>query len=147
MYEILSARNVLLIMEKDLHSLQLKELCEAYPVQSIIDPPPDLKRIWRNLPDRKKFDTALLDPLVGWLKAKSNRNDAVVLQGELGSVFYLANFCFANELVPLYTVEELVCEHKVLDDGTIVNIEKTKHVRFKHFELWDEKCTLMNHLG
>ena len=104
-------------------------------VEKIIYLPEDLQKIWSNVDPIGELGTEPLDEIASWLKEHGNEGDFVLIQGEFGATFYLADFCFSSDLVPIYATTKRVSEEIAKSDGTIERRQMFKHVNFRKYRM------------
>ena len=120
------------------HSLtheQLKDATEVLRVEKIIYLPEDLQKIWSNIDPIGELGTEPLEKIASWLKEHGNEGDFVLIQGEFGATFYLADFCFSSDFIPIYATSKRIYEEKINDNGTIERKHVFKHVNFRKYRM------------
>ena len=122
------------ITSHDLLPKQIKEVNIFLRIEKITDLPTSLKIIWGNILPKGLLPIEKLNKIVNWLKETSNEEDYVLIQGDFGATFYIVDFCFKNNRIPIYaTSQRLAVEkHKSCDAVEIKRI--FEHVNFRVYE-------------
>ncbi len=125
--------SLFLIFNHDITPVQESDAYSSFGVQQIINMPPDLKDLWRQIPPDLPKISAYLNPVKDWLAGQAKKNDYVLIQGDFGACFIMVNFAFEINLIPIYstTEREAVEEHK--EDGTINLSHQFKHRIFRKY--------------
>jgi hypothetical protein len=125
--------SLFLIFNHNIKPVQESDALDSLGVQRIINMPSDLKSLWEQIPsDMEKIDDYLF-PVKDWLAQNSVINDYVLIQGDFGACYIMADFAFDIGLIPVYstTKREAVEEHG--DDGTIKLVHCVKHQKFRQY--------------
>ena len=126
-------RSLFLIFNHDITPVQEIDACNSLGVQQIINMPPDLKKLWRQIPPDLSKISDYLNPVKDWLAGQARKNDHVLIQGDFGACFIMVNFAFETGLIPIYstTQREAVEEHK--EDGTVNLSHQFRHRIFRRY--------------
>ncbi len=126
--------SLFLIFNHDITPVQESDACCSLGVQQIINMPPDLKDLWRQIPSDLPKINNYLNPVKDWLSHEAGENDYALIQGDVGACFIMVNFAFETGLIPIYstTEREAVEEHK--DDGTVNLVHQFRHRIFRRYE-------------
>ena len=81
-------------------------------------------------------DIKNLDKVILWINEISNEQDYILVQGEFGATFYIVDYCFKNNLIPVYAtsvrrVEEIREGDKVLTNRVFVHEGYRKYIRYE----------------
>jgi hypothetical protein len=127
--------SLFLIFNHDITPVQESDAYSSLGVQRIINMPPDLKNLWRQIPSDLPKITNYLEPVKNWIARQAKKNDYVLIQGDFGVCFIMVNFAFEIGLIPIYstTEREAVEEHKT--NGTINLSHQFKHQIFRKYEV------------
>lgn len=127
-------RSLFLIFNHEITSVQENDVYRSLGVQQIINMPPDLKDLWRQIPPDLPKISVYLNPVKDWLAGQAKKNDYVLIQGDFGTCYIMVNFAFKIGLIPIYstTEREAVEEHK--EDGTVNLSHQFKHRIFRKYE-------------
>ena len=115
--------------------IQKNDAYENLKVTKIIEAPPNIKKIWGNIEPISDLNTVKLDEIVSWIKENSNKQDYVLVQGEFGATFYIVDYCFKNNLIPVYAtsirrVEETRQGEKVITNRVFVHEGYRRYIRY-----------------
>jgi len=126
--------SLFLIFNHDITPVQETDARNSLGVQQIINMPPDLKKLWRQIPPDLPKISDYLNPVKDWLARQARKNDYVLIQGDFGACFIMVKFAFEIGLIPVYstTQREAIEEHK--EDGTINLSHQFKHRIFRKYE-------------
>ncbi|MDL1987967.1 MAG: CRISPR-associated protein Csx20 [Deltaproteobacteria bacterium] len=127
-------RSLFLIFNHEITSVQKSDARNSLGVQQIINMPPDLKDLWRQIPPDLTEISNYLEPIKTWLARQAVESDYVLIQGDFGACFIMVNFAFKIDLIPIYstTEREAVEEHK--EDGTVNLSHQFRHRIFRRYE-------------
>ncbi len=99
-----------------------------------IDPPADIQTLWGQIPSELAALSDYLLPVQNWLAVHAKPHDCVLVQGDFGACFLIAQMAFRLNLVAIYatTRREAVEEH--LPDGSVRLTHQFRHVIFRKYE-------------
>ena len=128
-------KNFIVLMSHDMSDIQKNDAYENLKVTKIIEAPPNIKKIWGNIEPISDLNTVKLDEIVSWIKENSNKQDYVLVQGEFGATFYIVDYCFKNNLIPVYAtsirrVEETRQGEKVITNRVFVHEGYRRYIRY-----------------
>ncbi|MDI6604043.1 MAG: CRISPR-associated protein Csx20 [Thermoanaerobacteraceae bacterium] len=132
----INTKKMFLIFSHQLTDLQKQDACLNLNISEFIYLPDNLQRKWLDISPYEETLSLFLQDLLDWLKINAKKDDYVLVQGDFGAVFLVVDFCFKNELVPVYstTKRQIVNEET---EGENVNISRVfSHVRFRKYERW-----------
>jgi hypothetical protein len=132
----INTKKMFLIFSHQLTDLQKQDACLNLNISEFIYLPDNLQRKWLDISPYEETLSLFLQDLLVWLKINAKKDDYVLVQGDFGAVFLVVDFCFKNELVPVYstTKRQIVNEET---EGENVNISRVfSHVRFRKYERW-----------
>ena len=125
--------SLFLIFNHRLTQIQKDDARASLGVGHIINLPPDLEKLWQQIPvDLSKIDDYLA-PIKTLLSEQASMSDYVLIQGDFGATFIMVKFAFENGLIPIYSTSrrEAVEEHN--DEGTVKLTHNFKHVMFRKY--------------
>ena len=125
--------SLFLIFNHRLTQIQIDDARASLGVGHIINLPPDLEKLWQQIPvDLSKIDDYLA-PIKTLLSEQASMSDYVLIQGDFGATFIMVKFAFENGLIPIYSTSrrEAVEEHN--DEGTVKLTHNFKHVMFRKY--------------
>jgi len=122
-----------LLFNHQLTDIQQSDAHASLGVQRIIDLPPNLKEVWRQLPPDVPEIDDYLSPIKTWLSEQASRSDYILIQGDFGACYIMVNFAFEMGLIPIYstTLREAIEEHK--DDGSVKLVHQFNHQIFRKY--------------
>ena len=128
-------KKFIVLMSHDMSDIQKNDAYENLKVTKIIEAPPNIKKIWGNIEPISDLNTVKLDEIVSWIKENSNKQDYVLDQGEFGATFYIVDYCFKNNLIPVYAtsirrVEETRQGEKVITNRVFVHEGYRRYIRY-----------------
>lgn len=123
------------LLNHTLSEKQIAELKEKFDSESIIYPTEELSKKWSQIPTTQKIDRSIIESVIEWLST-SQKDDCLIVQGEMGSVFMLVDYALKNGLIPLHAVSERKTIEKKNEDGTSVKTAIFEHVCFRKYERW-----------
>lgn len=129
-------KNFIVLMSHDMSDTQKNDAYENLKVAKIIEAPPEIKKIWGNIDPISDLDIKNLDKVISWINEISNKHDYILVQGEFGATFYIVDYCFKNNLIPVYAtsvrrVEEIREGNKVLTNRVFVHEGYRKYIRYE----------------
>lgn len=128
-------KKFIVLMSHDMSDKQKNDAYENLKVTKIIEAPTNIKKIWGNIDPISDLNTTKLDEVVSWIKENSNKQDYVLVQGEFGATFYIVDYCFKNNLIPVYAtsirrVEETRQGEKVITNRVFVHEGYRRYIRY-----------------
>ncbi|QSZ27546.1 hypothetical protein ACETAC_01070 [Aceticella autotrophica] len=132
----INSKKMFLIFSHQLTDSQKQDACLNLNISEFIYLPDNLQRKWSDISPYEETLALFLQDLLEWLKLNAKKDDYVLVQGDFGAVFLVVDFCFKNELVPVYstTKRQIVNEHII---GRDVQVSRMfSHVRFRKYERW-----------
>ncbi len=122
-----------LLFNHSLTHTQEKEAQELWKVDRFISLPPDLKKIWAQIPADRKEISSTLTPLHIWLETESEANDLVLVQGDFGATWLMVNFALTLNLIAVYSVTVRDAQEEIQPDGTVKNVHFFSHRMFRRY--------------
>ena len=115
--------------------IQKSDAHKDLKITKIIEAPPHIKKIWANIDPTSDLNTIKLDEVVSWIKENSSKQDYILVQGEYGATFYIVDYCFKNNLIPVYAtsirrVEESRKGEEVITNRVFVHQGYRKYIRY-----------------
>ena len=108
---------------------QIEDAKTNWGVSAFAPLPKDLQRRFSNVPPELESLKAYAEPFKAYLKEEATEEDIVLIQGDFGLCFLLANYCKVHDLIPVYATTERIVQEK---DGVKLSI--FKHIRFRKYE-------------
>ncbi len=127
-------KKVLVLLNHKLIQEQIETLRLKYGVkkENIIYPSKEITLLWSGIDP--KSDKIPLEEIKNFILANFKKYDLVIVQGETGATFKIVNFCFANNLIPIYatTKRTVILEENI--NGIVEKKSVFKFVRFREYE-------------
>ncbi len=123
--------DMFLLFNHTLTPVQEEQARRELGVRQIIEPPGDLRRIWAAVPPREEAIRPHLLPVITWLDAQAVAGDFVLIQGDFGACFLLADHALNQGYIPVYSTTERRAVEEQLADGGIRLTHTFRHVRFR----------------
>jgi hypothetical protein len=118
------------------HTLTAQQEADAHRsigVAEVIAPPPDISRLWAEIPPEADSLKEYLLPVMAWLTQTARPGDYVLVQGEFGATWLVVNEAMAIGLVPIYATTRRVATERMLPTGQIEIQHVFQHVRFRRY--------------
>jgi len=120
-----------ILLNHTLTANQTQELKEKFGVNNIILPPQEISDFWQQIPTDAEISENLLKPILNWL-LMTKSGDILVIQGEFGSTFAIADWALGRGLTVLHSVTERIATES--RSGEVVQRSYVfEHVRFRKF--------------
>jgi CRISPR-associated Csx2 family protein len=106
-----------------------------FGVTSFHQPPEAVQAIWSQIPSDETHLAPILEPVESWLEQHAQKGDLILIQGDFGATFLMANHALSLGLIPVYATTQRQARDKILSDGRI----ETHHVfKFKRFRMYGQ---------
>lgn len=122
-----------LVFNHQLTSRQEAEATSSLQVEEIVRLPKNLEKLWADVDPAADFPEKEANKIIRWLKAKSGDGDFVLVQGDFGLTYYVVGWCLQNGRVPVYSTTERRYESVEMPDGSMKNVHRFSHVRFRKY--------------
>ncbi len=122
-----------LLFSHKLTQKQKREATESLGVDEIIPLPDDLQKIWSQVSPEGELDRSGIGAITEWLEETGDAGDYVLVQGEFGVTFFLVDWCFNNDFIPLYATSRREYTEKTNSDGSIERNHVFRHVQFRKY--------------
>lgn len=128
-------KKFIVLMSHDMSDIQKNDAYENLKVAEIIEAPSEIKAIWGNVDPISDLDISKLDKVISWIKNISEKRDYILVQGEFGATFYIVDYCFKSDLIPVYAtsirrVEETREGERVLTNRVFVHEGYRQYIRY-----------------
>ena len=125
----------IVLMSHDMSDIQKNDAYNNLGINEIIEAPQEIKSIWANVNPVGNLDIYNLQPIIKWIDTISNQEDYILVQGEFGATFYIVDYCFKNDLIPVYAtsvrrVEETREGDRVLTNRVFVHEGYRRYIRY-----------------
>ena len=126
-------RKLALIFNHEFTQDQTTDALNSLGVEKIESLPEDLARIWAEIPaDLTALKNYLL-PIQRWLSANFGRCDPVLIQGDFGACYLMADFALKNGFIPIYSTTFREATQVASPDGSIFMTHRFKHILFRKY--------------
>ena len=125
--------NLFLIFNHEITPVQESDARRSLGVEQIIDLPPDLKELWRQVPPDLTEISSYLKSVKSWLKSNAAKNDYVLIQGDFGACYIMTKLAFEIGLIPIYSTTEREATEEYKSDGTVKLVHQFKHQAFRKY--------------
>ncbi len=102
-------------------------------VDTIIEPPLELRHRWANIPPDVPGLRPWLQPMCDWLAEHAQPGDYVLIQGDFGACYLLVRFALENRYIPVYATTERHAKENNLENGRVILEHTFDHVRFRKY--------------
>jgi hypothetical protein len=128
-------KKLFLLFNHTLTDLQVESVQSSLGTEKIVEPPSELKTLWRQIPPDMAEIYGYLKPLRQWLTENANKSDYVLIQGDFGACFIMVGLAFERGLIPIYstTHREAMEEHN--PDGSVKMVHRFQHQIFRRYEV------------
>ena len=128
-------RKLIVLMSHKMTENQKEDAYKTLNVKEILESNQDIKNIWSNIEPKSSLDLSRLDLVIEWIKKNSKSGDYVLVQGEFGATFYIVDYCFKSNLIPVYAtsirrVEETREGERVLTNRVFVHEGYRQYIRY-----------------
>ncbi|RKD31292.1 hypothetical protein BET03_03935 [Thermohalobacter berrensis] len=120
-------------MSHDLTDFQIYEAKTKLGIKKVKTLPQNLQKIWGNINPEGKLPKDILVEIVNWIEENSNEKDYVLVQGDFGATYYIVDYCFKKNRIPIYATSKRDVEEKVIGNKVVTN-RVFKHVNFRRYE-------------
>ena len=124
---------LLVLFNHSLTEAQRDDAAKSLGVCAFIEPPPELRAIWSGLPPEAESLLPTLAPVFAWLERNGRPGDHLLVQGDFGATFLLAQKARALGLIPIYSTTRREAEEERVGDAVRLS-HRFRHVRFRRYE-------------
>lgn len=126
-------KKLLVLMSHKMTDMQIEDAYKTFDIKEIIESNQDIKNIWSNIEPKSSLDLSRLDLVIKWIEVNSQKGDYILVQGEFGATFYIVDYCFKSQRIPVYaTSERRVIEER---DGEKITTKRIfAHERFREYK-------------
>lgn len=88
---------------------------------------------WSNIDPTSKSVLSSIESYKNKLKENSKLGDVLLVQGDFGATYTMANFAKSIGLIPIYATTRRIVSKQV-EDGKLIIKREFKHERFREYE-------------
>lgn len=125
-------KNLIVLMSHNMTENQKEDAYKTLKVKDILESNQDIKNIWSNIEPKSSLDLSRLDLVIDWIKKNSRKGDYILVQGEFGATFYIVDYCFKSNLIPIYATSKRQVIEESQGDKIITN-RTFKHEGFRKY--------------
>ncbi|MBM4356165.1 MAG: hypothetical protein FJ109_20630 [Deltaproteobacteria bacterium] len=125
---------LLLLFSHELLPEQESDARASLGVREIVPLPPDLLRLWQDVPADSADIADYLAPVIDWLRQLARPGDLVLVQGDFGATWLAVNKVVRLGAVAIYATTVRESHEAVTGDGSVVKSSRFRHVRFRRYE-------------
>lgn len=124
---------LLLLFNHRITQAQSNDARSSLGVERIVEPPPEISRIWAEVPPEVDDLTPHLAPVFSWLRSVASPGDYILIQGEFGATWLAVHQAFRLALKPIYSTTRRQALEEHLPDGSVQIRHTFAHVRFRAY--------------
>jgi len=124
------------LFSHELTMQQIEEIDTVWQCSKIVNLPSNLQKIWSQIDPVGQLSQKIINDFIKYLLVESSQNDLVLVQGELGIVFIIADWCLQNGRIPIYATTRRNASEKKNVDGSISLYHNFEHIQFRKFQYW-----------
>ena len=134
-------KRMMLLFSHELTEEQKKEAENGLGCREFVKLSDELQDVWSNVPSECDDIKPLAEKIILWLEENSKTGDCVLIQGDFGMSFMVAEWSLENRRIPLYSTTER--EHSAVKSGeTVINVHSFRHVKFRRYVSYTQKNCL-----
>jgi len=126
-------KHIYILLSHKLTPEQEKEIFDSLKCKTIHFLDDCFQKIWSNISPEGELPVDKINEIIQFLNRESKEGDYIVVQGDSGAVFYLVDWCFKNDRIPIYATTKRIFQEEKLPDGSIKNIHTFKHENFRKY--------------
>jgi hypothetical protein len=122
-------------MNSRLNDEQVSDAERTLDVNEIVYVPQELLNIWGDIPPELSSYELMqyIKPIKNWLLENVKNHDALLIQGEPISVYYIVYWMAQKDIKSYVATTRRVVVEEQLPDGSIVKKSTFRHVRFRRY--------------
>jgi hypothetical protein len=126
-------RKMLLIFSHELTEDQEREAASLFGCNEIITLPAGLQERWSNVDPSLDDITGDIEQIIKWISGCSAEGDYLLVEGDFGMTFAVVSWALSNNRIPVYSTTGRDYSRNKDSDGSVVNIHRFRHVKFRHY--------------
>ncbi len=122
-----------ILMNHSLSEVQSRQAETQLGVSEFALPTEDVALLWSKADPSGTVNQLGIEIIIAWLEKISEQGDYVLVQGDYGLTFAVADWCLSNGRRPVHatTVRKAV---EIVEEGVTVVKREFRHVRFREYE-------------
>ena len=129
----MSGRTLHLFFSHTLTLEQERDARERLGVVRFAPLPPDLQKLWSNIPPELERLEVYLEPLIRYARECVRVGDAALIQGDFGATCAMVALVRSLGATPIYATTKREAKERIVD-GKIERRSYFRHVRFRVYE-------------
>jgi len=121
-----------LVFSHSLTQKQKEDAIDSLKVDKFVSLPPEIQKIFSNIPPQEKDISKYLTPIKDFLKEKSKKGDYALIQGDFGAVVDLVNFSKSIGVIPIYSTTKRESIEKIVNNR-VIKQSIFKHILFRRY--------------
>jgi hypothetical protein len=126
-------RKMLLIFSHELTEDQEREAESLFGCSELIPLPAGLQERWSNVDPLLDDITGYISEIITWISGCSVEGDYLLVEGDFGMTFAVVNWALNNKRKAVYSTTGRDYSRSKDSDGSVVNIHRFRHVKFRHY--------------
>ncbi|MFH1122583.1 MAG: CRISPR-associated protein Csx20, partial [Pseudomonadota bacterium] len=102
-------------------------------VTQVVNLPAELRALWSNIPPSLTSLSEYLASIRAWLVEHAAPGDYVLIQGDFGATYLIADFALRNGLVAVYSTTTREATETIQPDGTVELMHHFKHQIYRNY--------------
>ena len=127
------SNKLILLFNHEITAPQEADARKSLAVKTIVEPPSEIKVIWKRVPPELPAIDEYLEPVKSWLSAQAQRGDYLLVQGDFGATYIMVNFAFEQGLIPIYSTTQREAFEETEKDGSVKLVHQFKHQNFRRY--------------
>ena len=128
-----SPLSLLLLLNHALTKPQEQDAKSSLQINQIIEPPKNIRELWRQVPPDIPSIAGYLQPIKKWLSESGKPGDFILVQGDFGATYIMVSHAFEYGLIPVYTTTFREAEERNKEDGMVEMTHRFRHQRFRRY--------------
>ncbi|WP_211232801.1 CRISPR-associated protein Csx20 [Desulfatirhabdium butyrativorans] len=130
---------LLLLFNHELTLVQKADARQRLGVETFLSPPEEIRALWCQIPPELDHLADYLASVQQWLQTHGKPGDAILIQGDFGACFYMAQAAFSLGLIPVYATTRREAVETPMPDGSIQLTHRFRHAGFRRYERFIEE--------
>ncbi len=126
-------RKLALIFNHEFTQDQVKDAFNSLGVEKIESMPEDVANIWADIPPGQGALKNYLLPVARWLTDNFAKGDCVLIQGDFGACYLMADFALRNGFIPVYSTTVREATQTASPDGSVFMTHRFRHVMYRKY--------------
>jgi hypothetical protein len=124
---------LLLLFNHQLTVSQDSDARASLGVERIVNPPPEISRIWAEIPPEAEEVGSFLAPVAHWMATASRPGDFVLIQGDFSATYLMVSKALRLNLIPISSTTRRQAMEEHMPDGSVHLRHIFTHVRYRRY--------------